>query len=201
MNLKANREAIPGRDTLLTCPIDEKRAALGELFLRSQARLYKTALRIVGNREDAEDALQDGLLSAFRNLRRFEGRSRLSTWLTRIVLNSALMQLRRRHPKTLASIDERLHPDDEPLADRLLSPGPNPEEIYRQREQVQFFERVLGTLPASYQHAFRLCHVQGLKIKEAAEITGTPARTLKSRLWRARGRLRKEAAGTWGTAG
>jgi len=196
MNLKANREAIPTCDPLSPCPIDDKREAIGELFLRSQARLYKTALRIVGNPEDAEDALQDGLLSAFRNLCEFEGRSQLSTWLTRIVVNSALMKLRRRHPEAVTSIDERLHLDDEPLADRLPAPGPNPEEIYRQREQLQLLERVLGTLPASYQHALRLCHVQGLKIREAAEITGTSAGTFKSQLWRARDRLRKEVAAT-----
>jgi len=196
MNLKADREAIPVRDPLSPRSIDDQREAIGELFLRSQARLYKTALRIVGNPEDAEDALQDGLLSAFRRLSGFEGRSQLSTWLTRIVVNSALMQLRRRRPEAATSIDERLHLDDEPLADRLPAPGPNPEEIYRQREQLQFLERVLGTLPAPYQHALRLCDVQGLKIREAAEITGTSTGTLKSQLRRARGRLRKQVAAT-----
>jgi RNA polymerase sigma factor (sigma-70 family) len=106
------------------------------------------------------------------------------------------MQLRRRRPEAATSIDERLHLDDEPLADRLPAPGPNPEEIYRQREQLQFLERVLRTLPAAYQHALRLCDVQGLKIREAAEITGTSTGTLKSQLWRARGRLRKQVAAT-----
>src|SRR5437762_12672723 len=62
------------------------------LFRRYQRPLFQTALRVLGNTEDAEDALQDGLLSAYRNLKRFEGRSQFSTWLTRIVINAALMR-------------------------------------------------------------------------------------------------------------
>jgi len=62
------------------------------LFRRYQRPLFQTALRVLGNAEDAEDALQDGLLSAYRNLKRFEGRSQFSTWLTRIVINAALMR-------------------------------------------------------------------------------------------------------------
>src|SRR5260221_13975293 len=71
---------------------DEK--AVETLFLPYQRPLFQTALRVLGNTEDAEDALQDGLLSADRNLRRFEGRSQFSAWLTRIVINAALMRRR-----------------------------------------------------------------------------------------------------------
>src|SRR6266852_4708743 len=68
--------------------------ALETLFARNNRALYQTALRLLGNPEDAEDALQEGLLAAYRNLRRFEGRSQFSTWLTRIVINAALMRRR-----------------------------------------------------------------------------------------------------------
>ena len=68
--------------------------AVETLFRRYQRPLFQTALRVLGNTEDAEDALQDGLLSAYRNLNRFEGRSQFSTWLTRIVINAALMRRR-----------------------------------------------------------------------------------------------------------
>ncbi len=68
--------------------------AVETLFRRYQRPLFQTALRVLGNAEDAEDALQDGLLSAYRNLKRFEGRSQFSTWLTRIVINAALMRRR-----------------------------------------------------------------------------------------------------------
>ena len=68
--------------------------AIETLFRRYQRQLFQTALRVLGNAEDAEDALQDGMLSAYRNLKRFEGRSQFSTWLTRIVINAALMKRR-----------------------------------------------------------------------------------------------------------
>src|SRR5215467_2447608 len=71
--------------------------AVETLFRRYQRPLFQTALRVLGNTEDAEDALQDGLLSAYRNLKRFEGRSQFSTWLTRIVINAALMRRRPRN--------------------------------------------------------------------------------------------------------
>ena len=65
--------------------------AVETLFRRYQRPLFQTALRVLGNTEDAEDALQDGLLSAYRNMKRFEGRSQFSTWLTRIVINACLL--------------------------------------------------------------------------------------------------------------
>ncbi len=68
--------------------------AVEALFRRYQRPLFQTALRVLGNTEDAEDALQDGLLSAYRNLKRFEGRSQFSTWLTRIVINAAVRRFR-----------------------------------------------------------------------------------------------------------
>ena len=68
--------------------------ALNKLFARNTRALYQIALRVLGNREDAEDAVQEGLLAAYRNLPRFEGRAKFSTWLTRIVINSARMRLR-----------------------------------------------------------------------------------------------------------
>ena len=71
--------------------------AVEALFSRYQRPLFQTALRVMGNTEDAEDALQDGLLSAYRNLKRFEGRSQFSTWLTRIVINAALITMRVSH--------------------------------------------------------------------------------------------------------
>src|SRR5258707_13131565 len=80
--------------------------AVETLFRRYQRPLFQTALRVLGNAEDAEDALQDGLLSAYRNLKRFEGRSQFSTWLTRIVINAALMRRRSAKARPAVSLDE-----------------------------------------------------------------------------------------------
>src|SRR5262250_1432201 len=80
---------------ILRQPINNNREALDELFARNRGRLLRAARKVLGNPYDAEDALQDGLLAAFRNLSGFRGRSQFSTWLTRIVVNAALMRLRR----------------------------------------------------------------------------------------------------------
>jgi len=80
-------------------------AALDTLFAQHNRALYQTALRLLGNPEDAEDALQEGLLAAYRNLPRFEGRSQFSTWLTRIVINAALMRLRSRRSRPAVSLE------------------------------------------------------------------------------------------------
>ena len=80
--------------------------ALDALFARNTRALYQTALRVLGNPEDAEEALQEGLLSAYRNLPRFERRSQFSTWLTRIVINAALMRRRSKRSRPSVSLDD-----------------------------------------------------------------------------------------------
>src|SRR5260370_42487908 len=88
--------------------------AVEALFRRYHRPLCQTALRVLGNTEDAEDALQDGLLSAYRNLKRFEGRSQFSTWLTRIVINAALMRRRSAKARPAVSLDETPREDELP---------------------------------------------------------------------------------------
>src|ERR1700737_1069439 len=100
--------------------------AVEALFRRYQRPLFQTALRVMGNTEDAEDALQDGLLSAYRNLKRFEGRSQFSTWLTRIVINAALMRRRSAKARPAVSLDETHHEDEIPASERFADDGPNP---------------------------------------------------------------------------
>jgi RNA polymerase sigma-70 factor, ECF subfamily len=162
---------------------------------RYRARLYQTAHRVLGNSDDAEDALQDGLLAAFRSLSGFKGRSQFSTWLTRIVVNAALMRLRRIRPEGMTfSIDRKLAPAEQQLAGRIPDPGPNPEERFARQERLQILERKLRTLQTTYRQAVWLCGVQGMGIREAAEALGLPIGTLKSQLHRARLRLSEEVA-------
>ena len=80
--------------------------------------------------EDAEDALQDGMLSAYRNLKRFEGRSQFSTWLTRIVINAALMRRRSAKARPTVSFDEAPHEDELPMTERLAAEDPSPEQLF-----------------------------------------------------------------------
>ena len=100
--------------------------AVETLFRRYQRPLFQTALRVLGNAEDAEDALQDGLLSAYRNLKRFEGRSQFSTWLTRIVINAALMRRRSAKARPAVSLDETPREDELPVAERFAAEGSEP---------------------------------------------------------------------------
>src|ERR1700736_5243992 len=93
--------------------------AVEVLFRRYQRPLFQTALRVLGNAEDAEDALQDGMLSAYRNLKRFEGRSQFSTWMTRIVINAALMRRRSAKSRPAVSLDEPPREEELPASERF----------------------------------------------------------------------------------
>ena len=129
MESNVPRDAVPRTDVSRPQPVNDNREALENLFSRYRSRLYKTALRVLRNPEDAEDALQDGLLSAYRKLDTFEGRSQFSTWLTRIVVNAAAMQMRRRRPEVVNSIDDQPGPGQRPWAHLIPDQRPNPEEI------------------------------------------------------------------------
>jgi RNA polymerase sigma-70 factor (ECF subfamily) len=163
--------------------------ALETLFARHNRALYQTALRLLGNPEDAEDALQEGLLSAYRNLRRFEGRSQFSTWLTRIVINAALMRRRSQRARPAVSLDEDPREDELPLAERFADAGPTPEQIYQHKELYELLEENLEDLSPLLRSAFLLRQVQGLSTAEAAKTLGVSQNTLKARLWRARQQL------------
>ena len=159
------------------------------LWARHSHGLYRRVLGIVRNPEDAEDALQEGLLSAFRNLPRFEGRSGLSTWLTRIVINAALMQLRSRRTHEAASLDEPFDDTAVTAADRIVDPNPSPEQRLLMTELHRVMARSIDGLSPEMRTAVSLRYMQGLSTLEAARTCGTSENTLKARLRRARRRL------------
>ena len=152
--------------------------AVETLFRRYQRPLFQTALRVLGNTEDAEDALQDGFVSAFRNLRRFEGRSQFSTWLTRIVINAALMRRRSAKARPAVSATERFADD-----------GPTPEQVFANTEIREMISENLDQLSPLLRTAFVLREMQGFSTGEAAKKLGVTENTLKARLWRARHQL------------
>src|SRR6185437_14774994 len=164
------------------------KSALNQLFAQNNRALYQTALRLLGNPEDAEDALQEGLLAAYRNLRRFEGRSQFSTWLTRIVINAALMRRRSKRAHPALSLDESGE-EQTPAADRLADDGPSPEELYAGTELAARLNENLEGLSPLLRHAFELREIEGLSADEAAKALGVSRNTLKARLWRARQQL------------
>ena len=163
--------------------------AVETLFRRYERPLFQTALRVLGNTEDAEDALQDGLLSAYRNLKRFEGRSQFSTWLTRIVINAALMRRRSAKARPAISLDEPPREDELPAAERFADDGLTPEQVFANTEIREMLSENLDQLSPLLRTAFVLREVQGYSTGEAAKKLGVTENTLKARLWRARHQL------------
>jgi len=163
--------------------------ALNILFRRHHKALFHSALSILGNPEDAEDALQDGLLSAFRNLKSFEGRSQFSTWLTRIVINAALMHRRRLAVRPTMAEAEPLGNNETPIPERLVSKDPTPEQLFGRMEIRETIKHHLGELSPILRTVFVLRFVREYKTTEAARMLCVTVNTVKARLWRARRQL------------
>src|SRR5271155_711164 len=153
--------AIPvSEDSLIRAGQRGDHEAMETLFRRYHRPLFQTALRVLGNAEDAEDALQDGLLSAFRNLKRFEGRSQFSTWLTRIVINAALMRRRSKRARPAVSLDDRTPDGELPLAERFADESPNPEQLYAGTELGDRVNKNLAEISPLLRSAFWLREIE-----------------------------------------
>lgn len=157
------------------------------LLKRYAPALYRLALRLTGDADEAEDVLQDAFIRACDNVTEFESRSSLGTWLHRIVLNTALMRLRRRRPERMS-----LAPDGgegsvpEQLVDRS-----EPSQVALSGELRNYVEHALLTLPDALRAAFVLRDLEGLSTCEAAAALGISETALKVRLHRARLALRE----------
>jgi RNA polymerase sigma-70 factor (ECF subfamily) len=168
--------------------------ALNALFRRHQRTLFHSALGIMGNPQDAEDALQDGLLSAFRNLKSFKGNSQFSTWITRVVINAALMRRRGQAVRPAAAAIEQITGDELPIAERLMSRDPDPEQLFRRLEIRGIIEDHLDELTPLLRTAFVLRKVREYSTSDSARILRVSEETLKSRLLRARRQLAKRVS-------
>ena len=154
--------------------------------------LYQRAYRYVGDPHDAEDAVQDALLSAYKHLDQFKGTAKMTTWLTSIVTNSALTQLRRRPRHPHISVDERIGNDEGHfVSDTLADIRPNPEGEYIRAELLRHLMDFVTELSPSLRKAIQLRDLDGLTTSEAARILGVPEGTIKARLWRARSQLKR----------
>jgi RNA polymerase sigma-70 factor (ECF subfamily) len=164
--------------------------AFGELYERHRLRVYRTALRILRNQEDAEDSAQRSFQRAFTNLGRFREESTFSTWVTRIAINEALMLLRQRrsHP----SHSQRNNRDDEkpPCVD-LRDDGPNPEEILGKNEIRAAVTQAISHLRESLRTVVLLRELQGLTSSETAQRLGLSVGAVKTRSFHARRHLRR----------
>ena len=156
---------------------------MDDALLRFRSRFCRSAFRYLGNAADADDAVQDALLSAYKHVGQFRGQSRVSR-LSAIVINSALMQLR-------VSLDEQ-NPEQEShaLCDRLADRGQTPEEACRGAELAEHVHRLLRQLSPRLRRAFQLRELDGLTIRETANVLRVAEGTVKAQLARARTKLR-----------
>ncbi|MCU1297548.1 MAG: sigma-24, subfamily [Acidobacteriaceae bacterium] len=163
-----------------------------DVLTRYMPSFYRRAYLQLGNTADAEDAVQDALLSAYKHLDQFKGQAQMSTWLTAIVTNSARMQLRRRPRYKHLSLDEPFGEDQEYcLAEKLTDYAPTPEEECRKSELHSRLMQFLAELSPSLRKVFQLRELDGLSTKEAAQVMGVADGTVKAQLARARAKLTK----------
>ena len=169
--------------------------AVRHLLAANNQRLFRAAWSILKDRAEAEEAVQAGYVAAFASLDRFEGRSSLSTWLTRIVLNEALGRARAERRRRT-----RLEAEGVPVLDayreKLMagSEAPAPDATLAREQLRLILEHAIGGLPEIIRTVFVLREIEGLSAEEASEAIGVPAATVKTRLLRARRRLQEALA-------
>ncbi len=136
--------------------------AFEQLLRRNQAMVFRVAQHITGSREDAEEVTQEAFLKAFQNLQRFEERSRFSTWVTRITVNTALMRLRHRRGHETVPIREDDAEAAGGLPQEVVDWRPNPEQLYGRRELREILTKALAELPQHYSTVFTLARCGGI---------------------------------------
>jgi RNA polymerase sigma-70 factor (ECF subfamily) len=181
-----------------TEPIDlavlqqKDKGAFAKVLDENADRIYRLALKMVGNPQDAEDILQDTFIKAFNNIDHFEGRSKISTWLYRIAVNESLMLLRRRKGNTLP-LDKEIKTDQgDTIPRQIVDWCCLPEKELISGESRRHIREAIETLSDANRAAFLLRDVEGLSTKEAAETLEISESALKVRLMRARMQLRDE---------
>lgn len=167
-------------------------AAYEELVRGLSPRLLATARRFLPDESDANDALQDAFLSAFKALDRFDGASRLSTWLHRIVVNACLMKLRARGRRDERRIDDML-PKFDGTGHAMEPPSPWPDESMNadRREVRELVRAAISELPDDFRNVLMIRDIEGLDTAEAAVVLGLSEANVKTRLHRARQALRE----------
>ncbi|MCM2391487.1 RNA polymerase sigma factor SigM [Streptomyces albipurpureus] len=157
--------------------------AFGELVRRHRDRLWAVALRTLGDREEAADAVQDALVSAFRAAHTFRGQSAVTTWLHRITVNACLDRARKAASRKTSPVD-----DTERL-ELLLEPHESAEAPAERKDLNRELLAALAKLPADQRAALVLVDMQGYPVAEAARVLDVPVGTVKSRCARGRARL------------
>ncbi|HEU4333945.1 MAG TPA: sigma-70 family RNA polymerase sigma factor [Candidatus Eisenbacteria bacterium] len=176
---------LPDEELVRRAQADDERA-FGELVERYESKVYSLGIKMLRNPEDAEDVLQDTFLRAYRGLKSFKGNSTFSTWIYRITANSALMRLRKKQLPTVSIEDA----DEREAPINIADWAPGPVEQLLNEETRQAMNEAIESLPPEFGQVFVLRDVEGLSNAEVAEILDLSVAAVKSRLHRARLKVR-----------
>jgi RNA polymerase sigma-70 factor, ECF subfamily len=170
----------------------EREAVMCQALQNCQQRAFRLAFRITRNQEDAEDAQQEALLKAHRNLDQFQGRARFTTWISRIAINEALMCLRKRRSVVHVPLEDALPEDDAaPMNFELHSNIQDPETAYSQKELRNLLTQAIAGLRPPHREVFLLRAVENLSVVETAKALQVSVSTVKTRMRRARRELKE----------
>jgi RNA polymerase sigma-70 factor, ECF subfamily len=185
-------ETDAGESALIARALARDGVALAEIMRRNNRRLYRAAWGILRDEQDAEDAVQDCYLKAFAALPSFRGDAALSTWLTRIAINEALMRRRKRQAQA-ASIGNvvPLRPDDSPAAEAEEDPALSPEAGAMRAQLRPYLQEAIGELPEDQRAVFVLRALEELSVEETAQILDLKPETVRTRFLRARRKLQE----------
>ena len=186
-------ETDPDRDLVARCKKGQP-AAFDELVRRYQDRVYNLSYRMLREREVAEEIAQDVFVSVYQHIEGFQGNSKFSTWLFRVVANhchNKSKYLRRRKHKMQDSIDAPIESEDGDMRRELPDePGRSPEELAVRRKMNEAIQEAIGHLDEDHRVIVLLRDVEDMSYEEIGEVLGLPEGTVKSRLHRARNELR-----------
>ena len=177
---------------LIELVLSGDRRAFEPLVRKHERRVFRVVLAVLGNVEDAEDAMQDTFVKAFRHLDQFRHDSRFTTWLTRIAVNEAIQKRQAR--KNSVSLQESAEVESKALPGRFEPWTSNPEKLYGKQEIRRIVEEAIQSLPPIYRETLVLREIEEMSAEEAAGVLGITVPALKSRLLRARLLLRESLA-------
>ena len=190
--LNQSAERLPERRLLARARGGDS-ASFELLCAPHRGRLLKTAFTITRNREDAKDAVQDSLMRAFVRIHDFRGDSKFSTWLTRIVINSALMIRRKNGSANHLSIDDTCEGAERPLKFEIPHIAPDPAQIFVVRERRKALRKAISSLRPSLRSVVEVGQLQELSMEQAAKALNISVAAAKGRLFHARAALRRSA--------
>ena len=185
---------------LLAALRDRSPEAFQELFDLYSDKMYRLAVSIVGDENDAEDVVQEAFIKFFEKIETFEGRSTIGTWLYQVTHNASIDRVRRKKSGTLLESDLPEAEDGLPMPERIASWDASVTELYDQQELLELLDAAMQSLPEKLRGAFFLRDIEEMSTEETAEILGISPGAVKVRLHRARLLMREQLTAVLGNA-